>query len=127
MTAPPGEYHHHEKKAPRKYDIRMPDPNAQHYNIPDGKENIGGEGTEHKEGDHQLQEMSDDNEHKVMDQKSPSGDGNSDNYTGKSGLKGDAEKFKAACECKVIPGPRSICSDVVYSPSSNPALPRGRR
>lgn len=98
MTSPPGEYHHHEKKALRKYDIRMPDPNAQHYNIPEGKEDIGGEGTEHKEGDHQLQEMSDDNEHKVMDQKSPSGDGNSDNYTGKSGLKGDAEKFKAACE-----------------------------
>lgn len=66
----------------------MPDPNAPHYKIPEDKQDIAGEGVGPGENDHALKAMAEDNEHKEMSQKSPEGEGNSDNYAAAPGLKG---------------------------------------
>lgn len=78
--------------------VRMPDPNAFHYQIPEDKEDTAGEGRPHGEGDAGLRAKAEEHEHMAEKQNSPEPAQTASNHDAKPGLKGDPDKFNAAGE-----------------------------
>jgi len=98
MTSPPsGEKPH--APAPKdkfKPHLRIPDPNASHYKIPEEMGDKAGEGRPHGQGDHSLRAKAEEDEHMAENQGSPQPSESASNHDAKPGLKGNSEKFNAA-------------------------------
>merc|ERR1711939_1052532 len=100
MTSPPGKDAHHAPAPKEKFKphVRMPDPNAPHYRIPEDKVDVAGEGRPAGEGDDALKAKAEEHDHMTEKQASPDRAESPSNHAPTSGLKGDPVKFQNAAK-----------------------------